>query len=342
MQPHVRIMRSSLSVEFIQQLQTSLPPFQWPFFLLFIPFFLTMAIDALAWQFLFPRANRPNYFALLKTHVATEAIFLSLPGGFAAADVTKIFLLHKEEGIDSAEIVVSLLGRRWILGMSQVAFIMLCCLLDFGIMQNGLTKLFDGTGLGWVALAFAVVIVAVLVIAARLMVAGRFAGTLFKAFVLVPIPYTKRWLMRHEDSFRQADECFKVLSKGNKATLFVVLVLYTTTWAVEALETFLIAHYIGFDIGMTKTLIIEAILSIVKEAVFFLPSGVVVKDLGYVTLFNSFAVILSPMKTLAFVVMKRLTMLVWIVIGYSILLIQGTLPMIKQRPVAAPIVGLDN
>ena len=120
--------------------------------------------------------------------------------------------------------------------------------------------------------------------------------------------------------------------------LFVVL-LYLVTWVVEALETFFIAQYLGFGITLTQTLMIEAILSIVREAVFFLPSGIVVKDLGYITLFNSFAMLLSPLQTLAFVVVKRFVMLVWVIVGYVVLAVQGLLPVVRRRPAESFIIA---
>ena len=319
------------SVDFLQQFQNSLPPFRWSFLFLPLPLFFTMALDALGWRFLFPASGRPTYRSLLKAQIGTEAIFLSIPGGFAAADIAKVMILRKREGVETADSAASLVARRWILGISQITFLILCFGFDFGVMKNGLSRLLAGTNLGMVACAFIVLAAVALGAVTRLVVLGRFAGTLYSTLLLLPIPPVRRLLARHEESFRRADECFRELGSGSKLVLSLSVLLYLATWVTEALETFLVARYMGLGMSLTQVLIVEAILSIVKEAVFFLPSGIVVKDLGYITLFSAFSIVISPVQMLTFIVIKRFVMLLWVVVGFGLLLAEGVLPSVRQR-----------
>ena len=298
-----------------------------------------MALDALAWLFLFPESRRPSYGSLLNVQLGTEAIFLSMPGGFAGADVAKVVVLKKQYGIESADTAASLLARRWILGISQIIFVTLACVLDVGVMEHGLSRLFAGTNLGWIAVALVLSTIVLLSSVARLLLKGTFAAVLFRLLSTLPVRPLRRWLTRNEESFRRADECFRALGSGSKMLIAFVIVVYTATWVVEALETLFVARYLGLDITLTQILMIEAILSVVKEAVFFLPSGIVVKDLGYMTLFSSFGVVLNPLQTLTFVVVKRFIMLVWVLVGYALLLLQGLSPVVRRRNAEALVIA---
>ena len=92
---------------------------------------------------------------------------------------------------------------------------------------------------------------------------------------------------------------------------------------MDAGETLLVAPALGFHISFTNVLVTEAVLSALRLGVFFLPSGVVVKDIAYVALFSSMNIYLTTAQIAAFVVVKRIVLLFCIAVGYAALLLQG-------------------
>ena len=105
---------------------------------------------------------------------------------------------------------------------------------------------------------------------------------------------------------------------------------YCVFWTVEAFETLLVAHVLGFSIGMMEALMIEALLSALKLGMFFLPAGIGAKDAGYVALFAALGIHIGGATLAGFVILKRIVSIGFIVLGYGFLTAQGISPFFKR------------
>ena len=123
-------------------------------------------------------------------------------------------------------------------------------------------------------------------------------------------------------SFKEADRCFEALCKRNASSIIYAAMFYLLLWTMDVWETMLVAHATGFQISIINAFLIEAVLSAVRLSVFFLPGGVVVKELGYFALFTSFNLGISMIRICSFVLIKRLVSILCILIGYLVLLRQ--------------------
>jgi hypothetical protein len=75
--------------------------YDWVLFVLPMPFFIGMLLDALAWKQLLPPHYAVRFRSLFGMQVGAEAVLLSIPGGFAMADPIKLYLLKKKIRIPS-------------------------------------------------------------------------------------------------------------------------------------------------------------------------------------------------------------------------------------------------
>jgi hypothetical protein len=96
-------------------------------------------------------------------------------------------------------------------------------------------------------------------------------------------------------------------------------------WLLESLETLVILRVLGAPLspflgGYAEVIAFEAGLALVRHTAFFAPAGLGVQDLGYIAFFHALGMPEASTLGAAFVVLKRAKEIVWIVIGYLLLL----------------------
>jgi uncharacterized membrane protein YbhN (UPF0104 family) len=130
------------------------------------------------------------------------------------------------------------------------------------------------------------------------------------------------------DGARSLDAYLRRVFTERRRGLAAAVGLYVIHWFIEAFETWLIVRLLGFPLDFSHALAIESACSFLRAIAFFVPAGLGVQDLGYATLFAA-AGVSDPIDFgLAFTLVKRSKELVWVLIGYFILL---ALP-VKRRP----------
>ncbi|HTP13527.1 MAG TPA: lysylphosphatidylglycerol synthase domain-containing protein [Bacteroidota bacterium] len=295
----------------------------WYLPLVLVPFLAGMVLDTAGWSRLLGTPAKVPFRKLLGVHIGTESLLLTLPGGFAVSDAAKVVLLKRGGNIQPPETLASLLARRWLLGSSQFLFVFGSIILGLSFRSGsdrGSTIPFAGELSSMpVLLAAAVTLVVGVIILTR---GGVAAGTHRLLSALLPRRHRDR-LDKHLPAFLEVDACLSTFGRRHWYDIGLVFLLFFLSWVMDALETVVIARVIGFDAGFVAVLIVEAILSVVKLAVFFLPSGIVVKDLGYVALFGAAGIVVSAPQIAVFIAAKRLVNVVWIVIGLIVLLGSG-------------------
>jgi uncharacterized membrane protein YbhN (UPF0104 family) len=94
-------------------------------------------------------------------------------------------------------------------------------------------------------------------------------------------------------------------------------------WLVESVETFVILRVLGAPLGFIEVFSFEAGLSLVRSLAFFAPAGVGVQDLGYIAFLQVVGLPDAGALAAAFVLLKRGKELVWVGVGYLLLLVTG-------------------
>jgi len=295
----------------------------WYLPILLMPFFLGMILDTSAWKQLLPNRQDISFRTLFAAHVGTESLFLTLPAGFAVADAMKIVLLRKETGVQPLESFTSLLARRWMIGVAQVLFLAVAACGAAGLILKGANVLLPSLSLTWMTVAIVGLTAITIGGSAYFLLRDRVAEGAFRLMRALAPSFIRPRLDRHRSSFQKADACFQAISAGRKTVLFVVVLLLLSTWTTEALESFLVAQILGIHLTVAQVLMVEALLSIATLAAFFLPAGVGVKDVGYVALFNAIGIVVGAPQIALFVGTKRLINVIWIAIGFVVLLASG-------------------
>jgi hypothetical protein len=188
-----------------------------------------------------------------------------------------------------------------------------------------------------VGIAASIVLCLVLVLSVRKLFRGELARMIWRLLYRFPTSFLRRWLKQFYFMFMETDQQFRSLGNETVFSLATMTGLYFVFWTVEAFETLLVAHVLGFSIGMMEALMIEALLSALKLGVFFLPAGAGVKDVGYVALFAVLGIDAAGVTLAGFIIVKRIISLGFIALGYGLLAVQGISPFLKRPVVYTPI-----
>ena len=294
--------------------------FNWKFAFFLIPVFLIMMLDTLGWKLLIGRHRfAPAFLTLLQLHMGTESLLSSIPGGFALTDPAKIFYLQRYNALHPMDSLGSLVARRWMIGISQLLFILVGIFFAFTTMNSQPLKI-PGLGDNMIFIVIgAILFIFILALIARSFSKGKI-GTSFIVFLeRIPLHSVKRWAYKHRTVFQNADEYFRLLGNNHKSYYLLLVGIYFLTWLMNAAETYALAAYFNMSVSISQAVCIEALLSIVTLSAFFLPSGAVVKDLGYIGIFSGLAVSTDMHTVMSFILFKRLITLSWIAIGYVLL-----------------------
>ncbi len=294
--------------------------FNWKFILFLIPVFFIMVLDTLGWKLLIGRHRQaPAFSMLLQLHMGTESLLSSLPGGFALTDPAKIFYLQRHTALHPMDSLGSLVARRWMIGVSQVLFILMGILFSFTAAGSQPLKI-PGLGDNMIFIIFgAILFIIILALIARSLSKGYSTASFSVLLKRIPLNSVRRWISNRQETFQKADEYFAQLGKNRKSFFLLIVGIYFLSWLMNAAESYALAVYFNMAISIPQAISIEALLSVVTLSAFFLPSGVLVKDIGYVGLFSGLALSTDMHAVMAFILFKRLITLTWITIGYIIL-----------------------
>jgi uncharacterized membrane protein YbhN (UPF0104 family) len=93
-----------------------------------------------------------------------------------------------------------------------------------------------------------------------------------------------------------------------------------------SLESLVILKVIGIDASIFQMILIEALVSIVRMSFFFIPGAVGPQDAALIILFNLVGLPDPAVNAVLFVILKRSKELIWIIVGYLLLMLLGIKP----------------
>jgi hypothetical protein len=282
-----------------------------------LPCAVGMSLDAYATVLLLRGLGcRATLSQVFPVRVASEALHLSVPGGVVAADTATAALLETRCDVRLRDGVVASVARRWLVMRAHAVYIVFGAAIGFPALAALSQHLLGRPGLPWVVLASSLVpLLLSAVVAASLLGRSTFAR-IHAALSRVPSRKLARWLQSRRHEAAATDMQSARLRSAHSATAPATLA-FLGCWCFEALESALLLHFIGADIGLPAVFAIEAGLSLVRSAAVIAPSGLGVVDLGYGTVLPALGADLGVVP--AFVLLKRAKELVWVLAGYAVL-----------------------
>ena len=305
----------------------------WPLTLVLIPTLVTMAMDASGWRQILAVLGRPvAWRRMLELRLSVEAVTLALPGGSAAAEGIKLALLRRRLGVPIAVGGASLaLGKGYLIG-AEASYLAMAAIW----LTVDATASLHGAPLGGPVLADAAGAVLTTLISGALFFALRkatWASWLGRRLAAVPILSFRRWIENRKSGLLDLESAARDFFLAPLARRVRCLAPFLCEWLAEAVETWLILHCLGVSLDVGSVLTVDAIGSLLRALVFFLPAGLGVQDASQMLLLGALSVPDPVAVGAAFIFVKRSKEVFWIAAGALFLALRKDL---WQRTAASP------
>jgi uncharacterized protein (TIRG00374 family) len=281
------------------------------------PFAIGMTLDAWG-QVVLLRAmgHRTTLAQLLPVRFASESLHVTVPAGFVAADTATTLMLRDRCDVPVRDGVVASIARKWLVMRSHAGYIAVGAIVGFPALAVVSQKMLGSTAaLPWIVLASASVPLALSSAVATGLLGRSTFSRLHQALARLPWRWLQRWLEASHREASATDGQVTRLRASRSATLLASLA-FLGAWCFEALESVLLLHLAGADVGFAPVFAVEAGLSLVRSAVVIAPSGLGVVDLGYATVLPMLGADAGAAP--AFVLLKRAKEVVWVLFGYAL------------------------
>ncbi|MBV9950212.1 MAG: flippase-like domain-containing protein [Myxococcales bacterium] len=285
--------------------------------LLLLPYLLVLTFDTLGWWTLLLPPRPPRFFRLLSFQIIVEALLGSLPAGVAVGESVRVVLLRRHAGLSLASAAANAVVVK--LGIALAQGIFICggaalAIAPFGWASAGDPALAGGPYLRFaVAVAFAAAMAAALFVLAR----GR---VLSSGLALLKRLAGARWrdrLARLDEPLAQVDAAFALFRRLPPAKMARALGAFTSSWFSLAFEDWLIFALLGArGVSFPMAVSMQATVSLVRSAFFYLPGGLGAQEASYYGLLSVYGVPNAEAVAVAFAIVKRAKELIWIAVGY--------------------------
>jgi uncharacterized protein (TIRG00374 family) len=280
------------------------------------PFAVGMALDAFGMVFLLRALGHTTSLKqMLPVRLASEALHVTLPAGFVAADAATAVLLERRCGVPVRDGVVASVARKWLVMRSHAFYIVVGAVGGFAALV-ALADALHFAALPWIVLGSASMpLVLSMALGAGLL--GRSnVEKLHALLARIPSARLKQWLASRKHEAAATDAQVRKLREAGGATAMATAA-FLGCWCFEALESALLLRLVGAHVDVFSVFAAEAGLSMVRSIVVIAPSGLGVVDLGYATVMQTLGV--DPGASAAFVLLRRAKEAAWVAVGYAIL-----------------------
>lgn len=290
--------------------------------LILVPYFVAVSVDTMGWRRIFAEmGHHLRLRRLLGVRFATEAVLMSAPGGSVLSDTIKPFVLKATDRVPISATLSSVTLRKWSIMAAEVLYLLAGWLAGFALYRAASTAILgQPTGFEWLAIGIIAGLLAGVTIGYAVLAGGRITERAYGLLLRVTPRFLRERLRAAHDGARSLDAHLRHVLTERRRGLARAIALYVVHWFIEAFETWLIVRLLGFPIDFVHALAIESACSFLRAIAFFVPAGLGVQDLGYATLFAAAGVPNPVDFGLAFTLVKRSKELVWVLVGYCILL----------------------
>ncbi|MFH1024249.1 MAG: flippase-like domain-containing protein [Planctomycetota bacterium] len=284
----------------------------WMLPLVAVPFLATYWLDTAGWRYAFPGKHpTPSFLRLFRLRLAGEAVNYITPLAGIGGEPLKAFWL-KAEGVPARDAVTSVVVSRTFLALTQVVYI----LTGLGLALR------HGTAGGRFVVGGLLVSAAVLAGVLGFILVQRkgiFQGMLgILRSLRIRVPY----LEAREAALREIDATIGDYYRQGGRRMALSLLYHLAGWFTETLEAWLILTMMGVPAGLDQALGIQALTSIARAAAFFVPLGLGAQEGTTCVVFAGLG--LSLAQGMAFSVLRRVREVVWMGIGWILLLREGS------------------
>jgi uncharacterized membrane protein YbhN (UPF0104 family) len=296
--------------------------------LVLIPYACSLCCDTLGWKTSFEHPRRLPFTQLLRLRVATEALSNSLPGGMAVGETLKTVLLTRSFGIALSDAAANVIVSKFALALAHVVF--LFCGLWLGaslLAQPGHPGLLD------VYLAVVFGFFTLLVVGVKLAQSSSLSRVLESLLRVLPARAGELLSRLHAPAVG-LDTSLAVIGRLPRAQLAASVSYFFLGWLVMGCENWLILSLLSPHATFSTALSMEAVVSIVRMAFFFVPAGFGAQDVSYYALLNLSGIPDAHAVATAFMLLKRAKEACWIALGYLLLWLRSTTGTRDQRSLA--------
>lgn len=272
-----------------------------------LPSLLMYLLEAYGWRLTLRQyADAVSFGRLLAIRTAGEVVNMTTPTAYVGGEPLKAMLL-KPSGVPMIEGLASVITAKTTMTIAQVLFILLGIGLAFGLVGS--------SGGGHASLLAAVVGVGLLLFGIALFVMvqriGLFLGLLnVLRWCRIRIAY----LEAREDKLRELDRTILDFYTRDRRAFVLSISFFFLGWLAEALEVFVILHYIGGGRADPLAAVAIGALSVfIKGGTFFIPGSLGAQEGGNLLVLVVFGY--SEVVGITFALLRRVRELVWIAIG---------------------------
>jgi uncharacterized membrane protein YbhN (UPF0104 family) len=285
-----------------------------------VPQAAAILAESFGWKLALRRIGRDvGLRALVHVRVATEALSQTLPAGVVFGESAKPVLLARHAGLSVGEGVAALVARKYLLLLSQAAYVLVVAVVGYRVLERVSPVLLGTSGLQWVALGVGCLLGAGALAAAAWLRRAAVACHVLHALQRIPLPSLSRWLAGAARRFSDVDATVAAFFRCGFLRQAVPALWFVLGWAIESAETFAILRVLGADVSFVEIASLEILLTFLRHALFVVPAGLGVQDLGYVAAFSALGLPEAASLGAAFVLVKRTKELAWIALGYALL-----------------------
>jgi len=282
-------------------------------------YFIGSVFDTIAWKnLLISGSSSISFSKLLQIHIAGESFYRFIPAGAIVGEGVKALLLKKHSSFSVPEIFSSLLLRKFFMGFAQAFYIAAAVLL--GILYSNAGS-FGNLGIAGSVLS--VVLLLLFIVMGMFLWKGSLCLFLFSLLSKIPIEKIQNSIFKYKNSFTQTDELLKQSFSKNRTKSAKAFLFFFLGWSSELVETYLILLALGAMLPITSAMLFEPVVSLLRSLVFFIPGGLGVMDAGYVSSFQLFGIKEAAAVGAAFVIVKRMKEIFWIIIGVGLTAVLG-------------------
>ena len=305
-------------------------------FLAVVPYGVAVTLDTAGWAAILRGLEaRVATWRLLGLRLSTEAVHLSFPGGPILAEGLKVWFLSRRFGVAAPEGSASLAVKKALQLGTEGAYLFTAAVVAGSVLPagSGLRKVLFG--LGAVMTLVSVGMVAVLL-------SGRVAERLWRLLRRVPLARVQSWMIAREVAFMDTDQHVRVVLQSHVPGLAVAFVWILGGWFAEAGETWVLLRLLGVDLSFAAVLAFEPVVSFARSAAFFIPAGLGVQDAGYMAFLQHAGIADAVNRAAAFVLLKRFKELVWIAVGWILLLATRARTRERDQPPSPATSGVQR
>ena len=262
------------------------------------PFVLAVVLDTLGWRVLVSDHAVP-FGVLLRARLAGEAVNLVTPTASVGGEPLKAYLIRPH--VPLAEGLASVVADKTTVVVGQIL------LLPVGLYLAMATLPLSHPLMVAMSALFAVQVLAVgaFIVVQTLGVfggGGRVLGRLGRG----PAE-------RYQEGLNEVDRWLRRLYRERRGVLLLSTLLHAAAWATGALEIYLVLYFLGTDVSLVLSLVLETFGAAIRFASFMIPASLGALEGGYVAIFKAFG--FPGALGLSYMLVRRVREIVWAGLG---------------------------